>query len=101
LYNYVRHIGEAGDKKVYLSRDRNGRVQYPRSKNGRTWYQFQIDAGTAAMFSPVPAARADRLRSEVVILKTFWDMSSSLRARRLKEIIRDNWAVPAINAPDL
>jgi hypothetical protein len=51
-----------------------------------------VDRGAAALFCPVPGKRRERLRKQIVILKTFWDISSTLRGRRLKEMIEDNWA---------
>ncbi len=84
-------------KAIHLYRSGKGRkVDYPeelpfyKTKN-QPWYEFQIDKGLAAMFCPVPFARRERLKKQIVILKQFWDISSCLRARRLVEIIHDNW----------
>ena len=55
------------------------------------WHEFLINKGAAAMFCPVPTARRSRLRRQIAIIKTFWDISASLRGRRLLEIVRDNW----------
>jgi hypothetical protein len=56
------------------------------------WHEFLIDRGAPAMFCCVPSTRRGRLRKQIAILKTFWDISSALRARRLYQIIKDNWS---------
>jgi hypothetical protein len=89
LYQYIQVIRTARNKAVHLYRRPNDReVEYPK---GRPWYEFQIDKDGAAMFCPVPSARRRRLRKQIVVLKTFWDISSNLRERRLWQIISDNW----------
>ncbi len=86
LYQYVSRIRDAKGKEIYLVRDpENGKIQY--TNTGRVWYDFQIEIGAAAMFCPVPAERALRLKKEIAVLKTFWDIAANLRARRLLEII--------------
>ncbi|MGR3304149.1 MAG: hypothetical protein ACUZ8I_16850 [Candidatus Scalindua sp.] len=67
-----------------------GEPSFNKAKN-QPWYKFQIDNGLTGMFSPVPSARQERLKKQIVMLKQFWDISSCLRARRLSEIIHDNW----------
>ncbi|HET6252370.1 MAG TPA: hypothetical protein VFE47_32080 [Tepidisphaeraceae bacterium] len=94
LYGYISKVKTARGKEIYLSRpDPDGSPDYLPPPNDRKWYEFQIDIGAAALFSPVPKARAERLRKEITLLKTFWDISSALRARRLREILEDNWTI--------
>jgi hypothetical protein len=85
LYQYVSRIKEAEGKEVYLRRDKDGRVCYAGSD--KVWYDFQLEIGAASMFCPVPLERSERLKREIVVLKTFWDIAANLRARRLREII--------------
>jgi hypothetical protein len=81
----ARHVAAIG-KEVHLHRDpdKGGALYSPSSAD---WYEFQVEAGSAAMFSPLPHARKDRLRGEIALIKTLWDISSSLRARRFEEIL--------------
>lgn len=91
LREYISVIKKARDRKghkeIHLHRDRNTReVKYSEQLR---WYNFQIDRDSAAMFCPVPSARKARLRKQIIVLKTFWDISSSLRERRLSRMISD------------
>lgn len=89
LSRYISEIRKAEGKAIHLYRRSSDRqVEYPQESQ---WYEFQIDKGSAQMFCPVPSARRSRLRREIVILKSFWDISSNLRERRLWEILSDNW----------
>jgi len=75
-------------KKIHLQRDyKHRKVMYDIGR----WHEFQIDKGAAALFCPVPLARKERLKKQIIMLKTFWDISSFQRYKRLKEIINDNW----------
>lgn len=86
---YMESVKSVPGKDVHLHRDRNtGDISFEGKHN---WHEFLIDKGAVSRFCPVPSVRRRRLRAQIAILKTFWDISSSLRARRLKEIIRDNW----------
>jgi hypothetical protein len=88
LHNYLKKLSGVKDKELHLCRafpDR--KISYKKGK----WFEFQIDRGAAAMFCPVPSGRRDRLKKQIAILKTFWDISSNVRKRRLLSIIQDNW----------
>jgi len=92
LHAYLARISEAEGKRLHLYRQpRTGDVDF---SVGTNWHDFLIDRGAAAMFCPVPKARRERLQRQIVVLKTFWDISSALRARRLWEILDDNWPLP-------
>jgi hypothetical protein len=91
LYEYVPDpkTSLVFQKRVHSFRHAKTRdIQY----NEADWYEFQIDRGAAQMFCPVPAARAARLRKQISILKTFWDISAYQREKVLKRIIDDNWS---------
>ncbi|HUW81402.1 MAG TPA: hypothetical protein VMZ31_01250 [Phycisphaerae bacterium] len=91
IQEYVNPLKGMADHSVHLCRrTEDARVVYP--KSDRPWFQYQIERGAAALFCPVPSVRRDRLKREIVVLKSFWDISSHLRARQLHEIITDNWA---------
>ncbi len=94
LCRYIQKIGKIGQargKAIHLRRGANNRrVEYPELEGGEKWHDFQFDKGATSMFCPVPSARRERLKKQIVILKTFWDISSCLRARRLCEIMADN-----------
>lgn len=92
LRAYIGEIANATGKDIHLPRDPTSRdICFGQNRN---WHEFLIDRGSPAMFCPVPTARRARLRRHIAIVKTFWDISSGLRARRLAEIIRDNWQEP-------
>jgi hypothetical protein len=95
LYQYIPPFEEMKGKAIHLYRTSKERcVEYPvQYLNGKElpWYEFQIDRGAPALFCPVPIARRKRLQKQIVIIKSFWGLSSSMRLRRLEEIIDDNW----------
>jgi len=98
LYRYLSRLREAEGERVHLRRDNGGCVWYARGE--AKWHEFQIEPGAAAMFCPVPEARRERLRKQIVIMKTCWDIASNLRSRRLWRMIRDNWADCALYIGD-
>jgi hypothetical protein len=59
-------------------------------KERTNWWEFQADKGAAALFCCVPEDRSRRIRREIVILKSFWNLASELRARRLLEMLSSN-----------
>lgn len=90
LHHYLKKLDDTNDCEIHLCREPvTNEVIYP--KREKPWFEFQIDRGLPAMFCAVPQARRRRLRSQIAILKTFWDISSNLRMRRLRDIIIDNW----------
>jgi hypothetical protein len=94
LSEYVCRVVDAQKRgcAIHLQRDpATNAVIYPPDPSGRPWFEFQADKGAASMFCPVPWARRQRLRRQIVLLKSLWDISSALRARRLREIVSYNW----------
>ena len=95
LYHYAAPIGGTKGKRPHLHRSfRSGEVDYPTAERRdmkvadcRKWNDFQMFQGAAAMFCPVPKARRWRLRRQIAILKTCWDISANFRTRRLWDII--------------
>lgn len=89
LYQYIQVVRKASEKSIHLyRRPKDREVEYSKV---RPWYEFQLDKSGAALFCPVPRSRRERLRKQIVVLKSFWDISSNLRERRLWEILSDNW----------
>lgn len=87
---YITRSGIDPTKELILYRDpTTGIISYPRKKG--EWNEVLIDRGAAAMFCAIPKVRGRRLQQQISILKTFWDMASHFRGRRLCEIIDDNW----------
>jgi len=97
LQEYVPELDNIRGKAIHLFRDPEYKTMgYPRhvrylKDRGQPWYEFQVDKGSAEMFCSVPDARRIRLRKEIAVLKTLWDLSSKFRARRLNEIITENF----------
>lgn len=82
LRQYILTIKGADNFRVHLEREAGrGRVKFCRGV--RPWHRFLIENGRAAMFCAVPSARSERLLRQAVLMKTAWDISTSLRARRL------------------
>jgi hypothetical protein len=92
FYQYICTIRNAESMEIHLLRSNNqAKLDY----EGRTdWYAFQADKGAAALFCPVPSARQKRLRKQIAILKSLWDIASEFRARRLLDILLSNAIVP-------
>ena len=78
----------AGFKRPLIFRGPNG-VEYP--INGKEWHDFLIEKGVATMFCPVPYCRRERLKKQIVMIKSFWDISSYHRAKRLSLILNNSW----------
>lgn len=99
LYQYMPPFTyeDIGKKAIHLYRTpTERRVDYPEEvqylkKKEQQWDEFQIDRGAPSLFCPVPSARRKRLLKQIVIIKSFWGISSSMRLRRLEEILSDNW----------
>ena len=90
LYEYMLPFKTAGCCSMHLRRAGQKRTpHYP--DTGKRWFEFQVDRGFTPLFCPVPSVRRERLRKQIVLLKTFWDISSELRGRRLRAILDDNF----------
>jgi hypothetical protein len=90
LHLYIRTIRKAcphrgGMKQIHLLRDSvRANLDYSVRTN---WWEYQSDKGAAALFCCVPKFRQRRLRKQIVVIKSFWDLASELRARRLLEML--------------
>jgi hypothetical protein len=94
LQAYWSRIKEVNNKSVHLRRkDGTLAVDYSLAKDEPPWFAFQIDAGMSTMFCPVPEARRFRLRRQIAMFKTFWNIGSVLRGRRLEIILKENWGL--------
>jgi hypothetical protein len=74
-------------------RDADGHVRFrddPWPENG--WNIFQLDSTHGGLFCVDPVVRRERIRREVVILKTLWDLSTRIRAERLLHIVEHLFA---------
>ena len=96
LSTYMRNIANAERKRSHLIKDENGDPVFraPDGEEGSEapqWFEFLYERGNPRMFCPLPSKRMERLRKYVSILKTFWDISSKLRARRFCQMMRDNF----------
>ncbi len=88
LSTYISRVKMGENLAVHLIRKPDTKdIDYTLPSGYDKWYDFQFDKSAASMFCPVPSARRERIRRQIVILKTLWDVSSCLRARRLNEII--------------
>ncbi len=92
----VRHLlrthitgiyGEEVNSKDYLTlvRDLNGNPIEP--PNGRKLHTWLLDRTLNGIISTVPESRREFMQKRIVVIKTFWDISTNLRARRMKDIL--------------
>lgn len=92
LRGHVRHCFGDLDRNrgLHLRRDdENGEVTFDDGpRHGAGWNRFLIDGTYGGLLCVEPTARRERLRREVVILKSFWDLSTHLRSDRLDRILR-------------
>lgn len=96
IYQHLHHLYGSFDttKGIHLyRRPKDGRVDYqaPRDDGTKGWNDFQIDRGLGTMFCAHPGRRRGRLLQQIVVIKTLWDVSTNLRARRAWDILRDSW----------
>ena len=92
IYKYIPRPEEDDifSKRIHLLRDIETRkIKY--TPDGPKWHEFQIDKGVTSMFCPYPKVRSKRLKKQIVLFKTFWDIAASQRKETLKKIIDDNW----------
>jgi hypothetical protein len=85
---YIGTVKRAKGKNIHLMRGgRKAKLSY--EGQGPLW-DFQADKGAADLFSCVPAARRGRLLKQIVVIKSFWDLASEFRARRLLDMLLSN-----------
>ena len=67
---------------------KDGRVDYSLDGGpGRKWSVFQLDRSYGGIFCACPQPRRKRLGQQVVMVKSFWDMSTRFKGRRLESIL--------------
>ena len=87
------HISEIyGEKKVdptncevTLLRDLNGKPIEP--PDGRKLHTWLLDRTLNDILSIVPESRQKSMQNRVTVIKTLWDISTNLRARRMKDML--------------
>ncbi|MFO0979076.1 MAG: hypothetical protein U0996_21885 [Planctomycetaceae bacterium] len=90
LSEYVSRAPIDEKAELFLHRNRRtGLVEFPNIP--RKWATFLVDPGSAVMFSTDPVNRGQRLVQQIAVQKTLWDMATNLRARRLHNVIHENW----------
>lgn len=102
LYAHTRltfgHLDPTEFEVHLYRRPDNGAVSFdgPVGRRGR-WGRFQLDGAYSGLFCADPHARSVRMRQQVAIHKTFWDISAHLRLERLNLILETLWpqAAPA------
>jgi hypothetical protein len=94
LYNYIKARHHRNPmKEVHLPRNQTtGEVDFhPLHPPIVGYNEWLVDRGLNCLFSCSPDARRKRVLKQIVVFKTCWDISSSLRARRLRDMLLDNW----------
>ncbi len=89
--SYIGKIKQAKKKEVHIHRDKDRHVEFPVSQKEEGWFPFLLDRGVSSMFCPVPSERRCRLQRQIATIKSLWDISSSLRAKRFESILEDNF----------
>lgn len=98
---YLRHIitirlqrlEACGDKGRFLPPlDEEGDPMFPKDKKFST---VLIQHGSNFFWCRDPAARRERAQELICALKTFWDISTALRASRFGEMLERNMSRPA------
>ena len=81
------------DKQVCLSRDpQTAMPRYDKTDRGaRGWNRQLLDRNFNGLVSADLETRRQYMRNRVVVLKTFWDISTNFRARRLNELMEIAW----------
>ena len=80
-------LSKDSSKALHLARNSlSGEVEYPLPPNKTGWTPFQIARGAANSFSPDPQARQKRLKMQIALYKTLWDLSSHIKRRRSESI---------------
>jgi len=97
FYEYAQDPKETEGKVIHLFRSaKSSNVRFRKSethfkRESELWSDFLCDKGATAAFCPVPSSRRKRLKKQIVMLKTLWDIESAFKSRRLSDIISDNW----------
>ncbi|MFO0941682.1 MAG: hypothetical protein U0930_13070 [Pirellulales bacterium] len=71
------------DKEVLVPRNRDSRKVDFDTCNEKKWNLFLFDHGASGPFCVDAESRKRHLKAQVVVLKKLWDMSTTMRGRRL------------------
>lgn len=84
-YHYIRDIYGPIDKNrtIYLEPD-----EAPSPHSGPGYNPYLFHPGHVALYAVDPQARGARLVRQIACLRTLWDISSQLRARRLMDMMQ-------------
>lgn len=58
---------------------------------GKEWHRQLLDRNFNGLVAADPVTRGKYMLDRVVIMKTLWDISTNLRARRMREVLRVVW----------
>jgi len=77
-------------KEVHLPRNDNGEVCFPEDgRSPESWNKLLLDRVQHRLFSFDLDYRGRNLMERITVIKTFWDISTNLRARRFEQILED------------
>ncbi len=89
LGEYLVRIQSARGKDLHLHRlPETGKACFAHQ---RKWNEFLVDRSEPSMYCCIPFEHGQRVKRQVALLKTFWDIAANLRGRRLNEAMQDNW----------
>ena len=75
-------------KGMHLVRNERGYFDYlSRSPDQRGWNGLQLDRGFPRFFCCDPQLRRERLKREIVVMKSLWNKSTVLGSRRFRRIV--------------
>jgi len=78
-----------------LVRDADGQPDPQATLQTKTTYNRQLlDRFFNGLVAVDPSTRSRYMRERIVIMKSFWDISTNLRARRLLDILTTVWPDP-------
>jgi len=100
LYFYINTTNETVswdiNKRIHIYREfDNGKLSYlleDKYDKPKPWNIFQLEVGRPSSSCVHPDARRAKLRTQISLLKTLWDMSCNMKARTLLELIKDSKA---------
>lgn len=72
---------------VYLRRKTNGSPDALAFDKGKNWNLRLLDRNFNGIVAADPWTRRKSMRNRIAIIKTLWDISTNLRARRLKDML--------------
>ena len=76
---------------LFLPRRTNGSPDLDLLPGKTKWNCRVLDRNFNGIVAAEPSIRSESMRERTVIIKTLWDISTTLRARRLKRILQSTW----------